>query len=66
MSDTFAEAAKKHEKLFSKLGNGELVYLALSEILSEMSAGKDIPHNTKLKRIVLSTELLKRAGVKTR
>ena len=64
MGDPFIEALKMKEKTLSELSDDKVMYLALSEVLMEMAAGKDVPPGTKASRIVLSVELAKRAGVK--
>lgn len=64
MSDPFIDALKMKEKTLSELSDDKVMYLALSEVLAEMSVGKDVPLGTKASRVVLSVELAKRAGVK--
>lgn len=64
MSDPFIDSLKQNEKILQKLSDGNVIQLALSELMAEMAVGKDVPPGLKAKRISLSAELAKRAGVK--
>ena len=64
MSDKFIDALRRNEVLLSNLDNEAIMCLAMSEILSEFAVGNDVPPRLKAKRISLSAELTKRAGVK--
>ena len=64
MSDKFIENLKKNEEILKKLSDANIISLALSELMQEMATGKDVPPGLKVKRISLSAELAKRAGVK--
>ena len=64
MSDPFIDALLKNEETLSKLTDDKVMFLALSELMIEMSLGKDVPPGIKAKRISLSADLAKRAGVK--
>lgn len=64
MADPFVEALKKNEKLLAGLTDEQVQGLALSEFMMELAIGKNVPPGLKAKRISLSAELCKRAGVK--
>ncbi len=64
MNDQMIENLKKNEEILGRLSDEQVGYLALSELMSEMAFGKDVPPGLKIKRISLSAELTKRAGVK--
>lgn len=64
MSDPFIEALKKNEEVLSTMSDDKIMFLALSELMSEMAIGKDVPPGTQAKRISLSVDLARRAGVK--
>ena len=61
--DPFVECLQKNDEVLSKLTDKQVVMLALSELMAEMSIGKDIPPGTKAKRMSLSAQLVGRAGV---
>jgi len=63
-SDPFIDRIKENEEILSTLSNDQVVYLSLSELMSEMALGKDVPPGLKAKRISLSAELSKRAGIR--
>jgi len=43
MDDQFIENLKKNEELLSRLTDGQVMSLALSELMAEMAVGKDVP-----------------------
>ena len=64
MSDQFISSLKENEAILAKLSDDAVVLLALSKLMMEMCAGKDVPPGTKVKGICLSADLARRAGVK--
>jgi len=64
VSDEFIERLKENERVLGTLDDEKIGFLALSELMAEMAVGKEVPPGSKAKRIVLSAELAKRAGVK--
>ncbi len=68
MGDELIERLKQSEKVLKELSNEQIIYLALSEILQEIAVspayGVEIPVGLKVRRISLSADLTRRAGVK--
>ncbi len=64
MGDPFIDTIKENESILQKLDSQDLIFLALSELMSEMATGTDVPPGLKAKRISLSAELSKRAGIR--
>ncbi len=64
MSDPFIDKILENEKNLKPLTNEQVIMLALSEVIMEMSAGSHIPPGQKAKGISLASSLSQRAGVK--
>ena len=64
MSDPFIDRIKENEAILSKLTDEQVILLSLSEIVLETAEGKDVPPGIKARRICLSAELSKRAGIR--
>lgn len=64
MADEFIDRMRQNAEVLSGLSNEDVLMLALSELMSEMALGKEMPPGTKAKRIALSADLARRAGVK--
>lgn len=63
MDDPFVKRLQENEKVLSTLSDNDVIMLALSDIILEMT-GKDTPPGIQAKRITLSADLNRRAGVK--
>lgn len=64
MSDPFVDRLLENAKILKSLTNEQAIMLSLSEVLYESALGDDVPPGTKAKRIALSADLYRRAGVK--
>ncbi len=64
MGDPFVDRILENEKILEPLSNEEVIMLALSELIMELTAGADVPPGSKAKGISLASSLSQRAGVK--
>ena len=64
MSDEFIDRLIENEKILKGMTDEQAVMLSLSEVLYESALGDDVPPGTKAKRISLSADLYRRAGVR--
>lgn len=64
MTDPMIEALLRSEKVLKGLTDNDVIMLGLSELMTELALGKDIPPGLKAKRMALASSLASRAGVK--
>ncbi len=64
MGDLFVDRILENEKILKPLTNEQVIMLALSELMMELTAGPDVPPGSKAKGISLASALSHRAGVK--
>ena len=64
MSDPFVARLLENEKILKPLSNEQVIMLALSEVVMELSMGLDVPPGSKAKSIALASALSLRAGGK--
>ena len=64
MGDPFVDRILENTKILEPLSNEQVIMLALSELILELSAGTSVPPGMKAKGISLGSSLAQRAGVK--